>query len=264
MEKKLFARSIAARVAASATLLTALLSGGNPAGAAEIRLLSAAVMQTVFGEIVGDFERISGHKLIIMYSTMGAVAQRVLGGATPDLVIGSTPSMAGLVKEGKINADSLVNIAKVGAGIVVPTGTPKPRVASSDDLKRALLAAKTIVYADPAGGGAAGIHIARVIDKLGISDQLRSKTKFGAGGDVTEVTLAQGEGAFGMTQISEIVGKTGAEFVGPLPDELQNYTGITAGVPTGVKQSEATTVFIKFLKSPAVIAVMNAKGMQPN
>jgi molybdate transport system substrate-binding protein len=187
-----------------------------------------------------------------------------MGGATPDLVIGSTPSMAGLAKEGKINADSLVTIAKVGAGMVVPTGTPKPRVASSDDLKRALLAAKTVVYADPAGGGAAGIHIARVIEKLGISDQLKPKTKFGAGGDVTEVTLAQGDGAFGMTQISEIVGKRGAEFVGPLPDELQNYTGITAGTPTGAKQSEAVTAFVKFLKSPAVIGVMNAKGMQAN
>lgn len=264
MKKKTFAGSIFARVAASVTLATAILGGGNPAGAAEIRLLSAAVMQPVFKEIVGDFENTSGHKLIIVYATMGAINQRILGGETADLVIGSTPSIAGLVKEGRINADSQVTMAKVGVGIVVPTGTPKPRIASSEDLKRALLAAKAIVYAKPAGGGAAGIHIARVIEKLGIAEQLKPKTKFGAGGDVTEVTLAQGDGVLGMTQISEIVGKPGAEFVGPLPDELQNYTGITAGTPTSAKQSEAGRTFVKFLQSSAAAAAMKARGMQPD
>ncbi len=216
MERKTFARSTGARGAASAALVVALLGGANQARATDIRLLSAAVMQTVFKEIVGDFERTSGHRLILTYATMGAINQRILAGETADLVIGSTPSISVLVKEGRINADSRVTIAKVGVGVVVPTGTPKPRIASIEDFKRALLAAKIVVYAEPAGGGAAGIHVARVIEKLGISEQLKPKTKFGAGGDVTEVTLAQGAGALGMTQVSEIVGKPGAEFVGPV------------------------------------------------
>jgi molybdate transport system substrate-binding protein len=193
---------------------------------------------------------------------MGAITERVLGGETADLVIGSTPSIARLVKEGKIDAGSQMTIARVGVGIVVPTGTPKPNITSVEDFKRALLAAKTVVYADPAGGGAAGIHIARVIEKLGIAEQLKPKTIFGAGGDVTEVTLAQGAGTLGLTQISEIVEKRGAEFVGPLPDELQNYTGVTAGTPTGAQQSEAVAAFIKFLKSPVAVAAIEAKGMQ--
>jgi molybdate transport system substrate-binding protein len=202
--------SPAACIAASATVLVALLGGPNQARSAEIKLLSAAVMQPAFKETIDEFERASGHKLIITYRTMGAITERMLGGETADLVIGSTPSISRLVKEGKIDAESLATIAKVGVGIVVPSGTPKPRVASVDDLRRALLAAKTVVYADPVGGGAAGIHVAQVIEKLGLSEQLKSKTKFGAGGDVTEVTLAQGDGALGMTQISEIAGKPGA------------------------------------------------------
>src|SRR5207245_976601 len=109
------------------------------------------VMQTVFKEVAGEFERTSGHKLILTYATMGTINQQIRGGETADLVIGSTPSMAGLVQEGKINADSQVTIAKVGVGVVVPAGTPKPRIASIEDFKRALLAAKTIVYAEPAG-----------------------------------------------------------------------------------------------------------------
>jgi molybdate transport system substrate-binding protein len=244
-------------------LAVSIIGQGKPVQAEEIRLLSAAVMQTVFKEVVGEFERASGHKLIISYATMGAINQRVLDGETADLVVGSTASMAGLVKAGRI-AESQVTIAKVGVGIVVPTGTAIPRVTSVDEFKQALLAAKTVVYADPAGGGAAGIHIGRVIEKLGIAEQLRPKTKFGAGGDVTEVALAQGEGTLGMTQISEIVGKPGAEFVGPLPDELQNYTGVTIGTPTGFKQTEAATALVKFLSSPAAVTAISAKGMQVN
>ncbi len=90
----------------------------------------------------------------------------------------------------------------------------------------------------------------------------KPKIKLGAGGDVTEVTHAQGNGALGMTQVSEIVGKLGAGLVGPLPDELQNYTGVTAGTPTGAKRSEAVAAFITFLKGPAATAALNAKGMQ--
>ena len=155
-----------------------------------------------------------------------------------------------------------MTVCKVGVGIVVPSGTPDVRMRSIEDLKRALLAAKTIVYAEPVRGGAAGIHVARVIEQLGLAEQLKSKTIFGGGGDVTEVTLAQGEGALGMTQISEIVEKPGADFVGPMPDELQNYTGVTAAIPIGAARSEAVTAFIEFLKSPTAVAVIRAKGME--
>jgi molybdate transport system substrate-binding protein len=261
----LFAVAAASPVAysvAAVTLLGALLGGSNQARSAEIRLLSAAVMQSVFKETIDEFEHTSGNTLLITYKTMGAITERMLGGETADVVIGSTPSISRLVKEGKINAESPVTIAKVGVGIVVPSSTPTPRVTSADDLRQALLAARTVVYADPAGGGAAGIHVAQVIEKLGLSERLKSKTKFGAGGDVTEVALAQGNGTLGMTQISEIVGKPGAEFVGPFPDQLQNYTGITVGIPTGAKPSEAVIAFVKFLQSPPVVAAIRAKGMQ--
>src|SRR5262249_34430189 len=156
----------------------------------------AAAMQTIFRMISGDFERMSGHRLVFAYTTMGAITQRVLAGETADLVVGSTQSMEQLAKAGRIDAGSRVTIAKVGGGAAVCTGTPKPPVGPAEELKRALLRATTVVYAFPAGGGAAGIHIAGVIEKLGIAEELKPKTRFGQGGDVTEVTLAQGPGAF--------------------------------------------------------------------
>ena len=202
------------RAAALATII-ATSGVAPPAHADEIRLLSAAAMQTVFHMITDEFERTSGHKLVFAYTTMGAITERVLWGETADLIVGSTQSLDRLAKEGRIDPASRVTIAKVGIGVVVPTGTPKPPIGTAMELSAALLGAKTIVYALPAGGGAAGVHIAKVIEQLGIAAQVKPKTRFGAGGDVTEVTLAQGAGAFGMTQISEIVHKPGRSMSAP-------------------------------------------------
>ena len=247
-----------------AALLAVITASCTPpvARAAEIRLLSAAAMQTVFGMITDEFERTSGHKLVFAYTTMGAITERVLAGETADLVVGSTQSLDRLAKVGRIDAASRVTIARVGIGAVVPTGTPKPPLGNADDLKAALLAARTIVYAFPAGGGAAGVHIAKVIDQLGIAEPLKAKTRFGQGGDVTEVTLAQGPGAVGMTQISEIVHKPGADYVGPFPAGLQNYTGVTIGTPAGAKPSEAVQALIAFLQGPRAAAAIRTRGME--
>jgi molybdate transport system substrate-binding protein len=250
-------------LAAAVTTLT-IAAAEAPLHAAEIRLLSAASIQEVFKQTIGDFERSSGHKVILHYGTMGAITDWMRGGEQADLVISSLQSISALVKEGKIEPASQATIAKVGVGMVVPSGNPVPTVASAEDLKRALLAAKTIIYADPSRGGAAGIHIARVIQDLGIAEQLKPKIKFGAGGDITEVTLTQGDGAFGMTQVSEIVGKPGAVFVGAFPEQIQNYTVFAIGRPAGAQPSDAVTGFVDFLRSPAAEAAMNAKGMQAN
>src|SRR5215475_13880180 len=261
MKMHTFTRSASAYAAALAVF--AVIGGGmERAHATEIRVLSAAAMQSVFKVISGELERQSGVKLVMTYATMGAITDRVLAGETADLIIGSTQSMERLAKEGKINPSTRVTFARVGIGAVVPTGSPKVSIGAAEELRRALLAAQTVVYASPAGGGAAGIHIARVIEKLGISEQLKPKTRFGAGGDVTEVTLAQGVGTLGMTQVSEIVNKVGAEFVGPFPDELQNYTGITLGIPTGLARSRAVTALMEFLKSRPAVTVIEAQGMQ--
>jgi molybdate transport system substrate-binding protein len=193
---------------------------------------------------------------------MGAITDRVINDEEADLIISSPASISSLVAQGKINPESQTIIAKTGVGMVVPSGNPKPDLMSVGDFKNALLAAKVIVYANPAGGGAAGIHIARLIENLGIAEQLRPRIKLAAGGDVTEVTLAQGDGAVGMTQVSEIAGKPGAVFVA-MPEELQNYTGFALGIPTGAQQSEAVSAFITYLRTPAAATAMKAKGMQP-
>ena len=248
------------RSAGASTAL--LIASASPAGADEVRLLSAAAMQTVFKEIAGEFERASGHKLILAYGTIGGVNERVLRGEAADVVIGSTLSMPALVKAGKIRVESQVTVCRTGIGLVVPAGSAKPPMTSVEDFKRAVLAARVLVYADPVRGGAAGVHIGRVLDQLALADRLKSSIKLGAGGDVTEVTVSQGDGALGITQISEIVGKPTAQYVGPIPDALQNITVFVVGIPPGSPRADAAKALIAFLKSPVAAAAIRAKGMQ--
>jgi molybdate transport system substrate-binding protein len=244
---------------AAASFALAPTSNGHTA---EIRLVSAAAMQSVFKEIGPEFERSSGHKLIIHYGTIGAINQWVLAGEEADFVIGSSQSMPALVSGGKVNASSPAAICKTGIGIVAAEDSSVANIVSVEDFRRVLVDAKAIVYADPVRGGAAGIQVAKMIEKMGLTEQLKPKLRLAAGGDITEVTLALGQGAIGMTQISEIAEKKGAKLLGPFPDELQNYTVFVGAVPIAGKQSEAATDFVKFLKEPTTVDVIKAKGMQ--
>jgi molybdate transport system substrate-binding protein len=254
---------MSARNGLTAAILAIAVVATDAAQADELRLLSAASMQTVFKEIIGDFERGSGHKVSLRYSTMGAITGRVAGGEQADLVISSPASISSLVSQGKIDPATTVTIAKTGVAGVVPAGDPLPSIASEEDFKRALLDARVIVYANPAGGGAAGIHIGKLIERFGLADALRPKTRLAAGGDVFEVAMAQGRGALGLTQMSEVAGKPGGQIV-VIPEAFQNYTGFVAALPAGMKESPAAKAFIEFLKTPSAAAVMRDKGMQAN
>ena len=248
------------RAACLAVMVISLSAGC--AHSAEVRVLSAAAMQSVFKGIAGEFERSSGHRLVIHYGTIGAINQWLLGGEEADVVIGSSLSLPALVKEGKIAQEDEFQICKTGIGVVVLKGS-NVRISSVEDFKNALMAAKAIVCADPKRGGAAGIHVAKVIDRLGLTEQLKSKLRLAAGGDITEVTLSLGAGAIGMTQISEIADKPDAELAGSFPDGLQNETVFVGGIPSSAKEREAAEAFARFLKSPSAVAVIKAKGMQP-
>ena len=248
-------------VTARAACVTIVAFFSSPGHAAEFRVLSAAAMQSVFKDIRDEFQKKSGYRLILHYGTIGAVNEWTSAGEEADLVISSSRSMRWLVHQGKIKAGSETVICETGIGIVTAAGI-ELSMASVEDFKRALLAAKAIVYADPARGGAAGIHVAEVIGQLGLTEQLKPKLRLAAGGDITEVTLSLGPGALGITQISEIADKPQAQLVAPLPEELQNYTVFIAGVPANAPQSEGAAALLKFLRSPKVIAVIRAKGMK--
>ena len=146
--------------------------------------------------------------------------------------------------------------------VVAHAGAPKPDISSVDAFKHTLLTARSIVYADPAKGGASGVYFARVLDRLGIAQQLKDKTILVPGAQAAEV-VAKGDAEIGVAQASEIVPVTGTQLVGPLPAELASMTVFSAGIDTASKSPEAAKTLIKILTGPEAASRFKTKGFEP-
>jgi molybdate transport system substrate-binding protein len=252
-------------LSASATIVLGLalfgMTAGTIAGAAEIRLLSASALHPAIDALIPDFEKSSGHKITVAYGTAGAVADRVQNGEAADIVISSVPMIDRLQAQGKVVAGGRIIIAKVGVGAFVRKGAAKPDISSVDAFKHSMLAARSIAYPDPAGGGASGIYVASLLERLGIAAEMKPKTKLSTLGTLY-ASVASGEVEIGFNQVSEILAQPTVELAGPLPPAIQNYTQFAPGIVTGSSQADAARALIAFLSSPAAQSVLKAKGFE--
>src|SRR2546427_3215610 len=162
----------AAIIAAIASSLCHGIFNAGAANAAEVKLLSAEVMKHALAELTGEFERMTGHTLTIIYDSGGKVRTRIEAGEIAHVVIVQKPAAEALSEQGKIARGSIVNLARSGLAAAVRQGAPKPDIGSVETLKRSLLAAKSIAYPDPERGAASGIQFRRIIERLGIAEDV--------------------------------------------------------------------------------------------
>jgi molybdate transport system substrate-binding protein len=252
--------SVSATIALGLALF-GITAGSTTARAAEVKLLSASALHPAIDALIPDFEKSSGHKITVAYGTAGAVADRVQKGEAADIVISSVPMIDRLQAQGKVVAGDRVIIAKVGVGAFVRKGSAKPDISSVDAFKRSMLAARSIAYPDPAGGGASGIYVASLLERLGIAAEMKSKTKLSTLGTLY-ASVASGEVEIGFNQVSEILAQPTVELAGPLPPAIQNYTQFLPGIVTGSRQTDAARALVTFLYSPAAKTVLKAKGFE--
>jgi molybdate transport system substrate-binding protein len=240
------------------------LAAPTPSEAAEIKVLTSRAMNHVLTELGGTFERSTGHKVMLILAVPTEIAKRVVNGEIVDVVM-SGATVDNLVKQGKIAPGDRIILARVGIGVAVRAGAPKPDISSPEALKRTLLAAKSIVYTDPAIGGASGIQFEKVIDRLGIAKEIKAKSILNARAATKPSAefVARGEAELGIQLISEIVSVPGAELLGPLPGDLQAMTAILAGIVTTAPEPDAARALLRFLTSPAAAAAIKAAGMEP-
>jgi molybdate transport system substrate-binding protein len=144
----------------------------------------------------------------------------------------------------------------------VKEGAPKPDIGTVDAFKRALLAAKSVAYIDPASGGSSGIYLVKLFERLGIADQIKPKAKLKQGGLVADL-IASGEAELGVHQISEIIPAKGVTLVGPLPPEIQSYTTYAAGIGADARNADGARALVKFMSGPSAIGLLKSKGMEP-
>jgi molybdate transport system substrate-binding protein len=262
MARRLFSPGFATAMAAGVLFSSIAAIGSAAAAPAEVSVLASVALTSALDELAPQYERATGNKLKIGYSLIADIKKRVLAGETADVVILSRPVMDELGKQDKFAPGSITNVAGTPVAVAARAGAPKPDISTVDALKRSLLAAKSIVYSDPARGGASGVYFAHVVDQLGIAEQLKAKTILVAGAQAADV-VAKGEAEIGVGQASEIVPVAGAQLVGPLPGEFASMTAFAAGVGASSKAPEAAKSLIQFLTGPVAVPVLKSKGFEP-
>ena len=229
------------------------------AEAAEIKVLSAGAVKAVIVDVSDAFEKQSGHKLTASFGTVGVTKQK-LAAEPADVVIMTDVAIDEAIGHGAVVAGTRNDIARAGVGVGVKEGAPKPDISTPEALKKTLLAAKSLVYVDPAQGATSGIHFASVLQKLGIADAVKSKTILWPGGYAAEAVL-KGQAEIVVHQISEILPVKGVTLVGPLPKELQKITIYSAAIATKSENKDAARAFISYLVSPPIKAKFAQAGL---
>jgi molybdate transport system substrate-binding protein len=239
---------------------TLLLLTGFAVQAAEIKVIAGVALAPALKELGPQFERMTGHKLAIRYGVLGALKKQLDGGEAFDLAIVPAGLLDGAAKQGKIAEGTRVALVRVGMAVAVRAGAPKPDIGSADAFKRALLNASQVTYPPE---GAIGVHLAKVLDQLGISEQVGAKTTPQKTMEAVILALAAGEAELGFAPSPVFAAASGVETVGPFPPELQTYVQLTAGVGAAAAQTDAARALIQHLTSPDAAAVFKAKGFEP-
>jgi molybdate transport system substrate-binding protein len=250
---------VVATVAAKWATLGAAVMFTGIANAAEIKVIGSPGTREPYTVLVPGFERATGHRVMTTWGGVNAVAKRVADGEVADVVMLPAAQIDDLIKLGKLIADSRANVATSGIGVAIRAGAPKVDVSSSDGIRKALLAAKTIAYS----AGPSGVHIARLIANWGLTDQLKAKIVPPIPDVPIGVVVARGDAEIGFQQVSELLPVTGIDYLGPLPADIQEVTVFSAAVHKAAGQADVARALLKFLTAPEAAAIIRKTGMEP-
>jgi molybdate transport system substrate-binding protein len=235
------------------------LAVAQTARADEIKLLASGATQEIVQALLPAFEKSTGHKITATWTGTVKIKEQIDAGAVYDLVIVGAPEIDKYVAEGKLVAGSRVDIAKSGVGVAVKAGASKPDISSGEAVKKAMLAAKSVAYST----GPSGVYVQALIQKFGIAEEMKPKSKQTASGTRVGQLLARGEAELGFQQVSELLHESGIDFVGPLPADVQNYTNYSSGVFAAAKAPMAAKALQAHLSAPTAAEAIRKYGMEP-
>jgi molybdate transport system substrate-binding protein len=248
--------------------LTAFLGPTTPftaAQAADIKVMTFSSSRPTLAEAGPEFERATGHRLVIVYGSVEPQRDQIAAGEPADVVISSRVLVDDLAKRGRLAAGGITNLARITIRLFVRARVPKPDITTVDALRRSLLAASSVAFTNPARGALAGRSFADALRRMGIYDQVLVHAKVipGLGHDVV-AAVAAGEAAIGAGPTNDVTPlPAGIDVVGPLPKELETDVMISAGLIANGSAPEAAAAFIRFLASPAGHAAMSKHGLEP-
>ncbi len=232
-----------------------LLSGAVQA--AELKVLASGAVKEAYAELVPQFEKASGTKVTITWAGTVDIKKKVEAGEPYDVIIIAAPEMDAFTKAGKIADGSTVDLVKSGVGIAIKPGTPKPDLSSGEGVKKALLAAKSVGYST----GPSGAYMVSLFEKMGIADQV--KAKITQPGVPVAGLIRSGDAEIGFQQVSELIHEPGIEFLGPIPNDVQQITTFSGGITPGSKETDAAKALQTFLTAKERTDTLKKHGLSP-
>jgi len=233
----------------------ALTTPATSALSAELKIFTARAIATVL-EVVGpQFEKSTGHRLTVVNGFSPELLKRINAGESFDILALPPPLLDGLIKAGKLRADSRVLLVRSDVGVEVRAGAPKPDISTVQAFKQALLNAKSIGYLPVPG-------VPQMLQRIGMADAVKSKTTI-PNTDIVSELVAKGEIELGLVIVTQILTTPGVELVGPLPAEIKVTTTFGAAISTNSKAADAARDLLKFLHSEESLKVIRKQGMVP-
>ena len=209
-----------------------------------VRVLGGGAVQGLIESVRVSFP----HPIEGAFGAVGAMRDKLLAGEPVDVMILSRALIDGLIKDGRVVADSAVDIGTVETAVAVRRGDPAPAIGSKDELRAALRAASAIHFPDPAQA-TAGIHFAKVMRELGVWDEVQPKLRPAPNGATAMRALAADKSPrpIGCTQVTEILSTPGIVLVAPLPADCRLATVYTAAVAESASAPAMARAFIEQL-----------------
>jgi molybdate transport system substrate-binding protein len=244
----------------SAVAVSALLGAVVSLGAvqaAEITVYLNQATESGVRELAGAFEKATGHKVNVSFQAGPNLNQRINEGTSGDLTSLNMEAFDGFLKSGKVVEGSVVEYARIGNGVAVKTGAPKPDISTPEAFKQAMLNAKSIGHTN----AGTGPFNTRLFQKLGIYDQIKSKITI-VEGRLVAAAVAAGDVEIGIQQTNVIQPHPGSEYLGPLPAELMEYGRFGIGILTASKQRDVAAQFAKFMAEPANVPLLRKAAME--
>jgi len=230
----------------------------------EIRVMTSGAFTAAYLELIPRLELLAKKKIVTAATSIGtgtnSIPSRLQRGEPVDVVIVADAVLGGFIKDGLVLAESYTPVARSAIGMAVQAGTPKPDISSVDALKRTLLQARSIAYSASVSGDYVSTEL---FERLGIADQVASKSRRIEGGERVGAVIARGEAEIGFQQISELLPVPGIEHVTPLPPEVQRVSVFSAGVAVGSSDSDTAHALIRFLASAEAAHAIRKSGLEP-
>jgi molybdate transport system substrate-binding protein len=227
----------------------------------EVTLIAPGGAKEAITQIIPGFESKTGYKVKPTFGSGRNTRQQVARGEAFDVPVVQQP-LEEVVTSGNVVASSQTPLATVAVAVAVKKGMPKPDISTAEAVKKMLLAAKSITYPDPATGATAGANFEVTMQKLGIFDQMKPKTKLASGGAAAMEMTAKGEVEIGLTFVSEM-GDPGIDIVGELPASVCPPTYLFGFISAHAKDPAAAKALLDYLSSPAAAPAFKAAMMKP-